>query len=48
MKQQIDLLPHYPEPYAETLTAPVAAWLGVDPATIICGNGSTELVLPDT
>ncbi len=44
MKQQINLLPHYPEPYAETLTAAIAARLGVDPATIICGNGSTELI----
>jgi threonine-phosphate decarboxylase len=37
-------LTHYPEPYAEGLSARIAARLGVGPESVICGNGSTELV----
>ena len=37
-------LTHYPEPYAEGLCARIAARLGVGPESVICGNGSTELI----
>jgi threonine-phosphate decarboxylase len=33
----------YPEPYAETLTAAIAERLGVKPASVLAGNGSTQL-----
>ena len=34
----------YPEPYAETLTAELAQYHGLDPAAILVGNGSTQLI----
>src|SRR5215472_1976417 len=34
----------YPEPYAATLTAAIAASLGVAPANVLAGNGSTQLI----
>lgn len=34
---------HYPEPYAETLTAALAEYHGLDPAAVLVGNGSTQL-----
>ncbi len=37
-------LTHYPEPYAEGLSAAIAARLGVGAEGVICGNGSTELI----
>jgi len=35
---------HYPEPYAESLTAGLAAYHGLDPGAILVGNGSTQLI----
>jgi threonine-phosphate decarboxylase len=35
---------HYPEPYAETLTATLAHYHALDPASLIVGNGSTQLI----
>jgi threonine-phosphate decarboxylase len=40
----IGSLVHYPEPFADQLAVHVAAHLGVDPGTVLCGNGSTELI----
>ena len=37
-------LPHYPEVHAETLTVHLSSSLALDRASIICGNGSTELI----
>jgi len=34
----------YPDPHATELTARLAARHGVDPAQVVCGNGSTELI----
>jgi threonine-phosphate decarboxylase len=34
----------YPEPYAATLTAAIAASLGVAPGNVLAGNGSTQLI----
>ncbi|MCS6926946.1 MAG: threonine-phosphate decarboxylase CobD [Candidatus Binatia bacterium] len=35
---------HYPEPYAESLTAELARYHGIDPAAILVGNGSTQWI----
>lgn len=34
----------YPSPYPRQLEARIAAWLGVEPDTVIAGNGSTQLI----
>src|SRR5215470_16226271 len=34
----------YPPPYPHRLEARLAAWLSVDPETVIAGNGSTQLI----
>ncbi|MBV8054803.1 MAG: pyridoxal phosphate-dependent class II aminotransferase [Deltaproteobacteria bacterium] len=34
----------YPPPYPRRLEARIAAWLGVDPETVIAANGSTQLI----
>jgi threonine-phosphate decarboxylase len=44
MRQRVKDLPHYPEPFSEGLSARIAASLGVDEASVVCGNGSTELI----
>ena len=45
MKRSIDRLPpHYPDPFSEGLAASIARRLGVGADTVICGNGSTELI----
>jgi threonine-phosphate decarboxylase len=35
---------HYPEPYTESLTGALAAYHGLEPSTILVGNGSTQLI----
>lgn len=35
---------HYPEPYAESLTAGLVAYHGLAPGAILVGNGSTQLI----
>jgi threonine-phosphate decarboxylase len=44
IREGIGRLYHYPEPYSEELTSCVAGRLAVAPETVICGNGSTELI----
>jgi threonine-phosphate decarboxylase len=44
MRRRIKDLPHYPEPLSEGLSARIAACLGVGEASVVCGNGSTELI----
>ena len=44
IRDGIGRLYHYPEPYSEELASCVARHLAVDPETVICGNGSTELI----
>ncbi len=46
MKEHINRLRHYPEPYAEGLAAYIGKQLGAGEETIVCGNGSTESDLP--
>ena len=44
MKEHINRLPHYPEPYSEGLAAHIGKQLGCGGEAIICGNGSTEMI----
>ena len=44
IRENIPLIAHYPEPFAEALANQVGAHLVIDPQTILCGNGSTELI----
>jgi threonine-phosphate decarboxylase len=44
IRQAINRLRHYPEPYSSQLEAEVARRIAVDPRSVICGNGSTELI----
>lgn len=44
IEDAVGSLCHYPEPYSEELTGHVARHLSIDPETVVCGNGSTELI----
>ena len=44
IRENIPLLIHYPEPFAEGLAIHLGKHLGIDPQMILCGNGSTELI----
>lgn len=44
IQEGIPYLPHYPEPFAGQLTMQLAEQLCIDPRTLICGNGGTELI----
>lgn len=44
IRESMQYLPHYPEPFAEQLTMQLAEHLGIDSQTVLCGNGSTELI----
>lgn len=44
MRKVIGRLHHYPEPFSEGLCAHLGRRLGVSPGSIVCGNGSTELI----
>lgn len=44
IRENIQYLPHYPEPFADQLAMRLGMHLDVDPQTILCGNGSTELI----
>jgi len=43
-RQALTQVTHYPEPYAETLTQALADYHGLDPHSILVGNGSTQLI----
>jgi len=43
-RRTLSLAVHYPEPYAETLTAALARYHNLAPETLIVGNGSTQLI----
>jgi threonine-phosphate decarboxylase len=43
-RQALSQAVHYPEPYAETLTATLAQYHGLDPRSFVIGNGSTQLI----
>jgi threonine-phosphate decarboxylase len=44
IRENIPLLVHYPEPFAESLARHLGGHLDVAPQTVLCGNGSTELI----
>ncbi|MEW5745560.1 MAG: threonine-phosphate decarboxylase CobD [Nitrospirota bacterium] len=44
IRKGIRSLPHYPDPDARRLTSRIARQYGIDAGSIICGNGSTELI----
>ena len=44
LKAAIDRLCHYPEPYSESLSEHLGQLFGVGAESIICGNGSAELI----
>ncbi len=44
LRENIQYLPHYPEPFADHVTMHLGTNLDIDPGTILCGNGSTELI----
>lgn len=44
IRESICYLPHYPEPFAGRFARHLGAHLHIDPETILCGNGSTELI----
>ena len=43
-RRALNRVVHYPELYAETLTTELAQYHGLDPAAILVGNGSTQLI----
>jgi threonine-phosphate decarboxylase len=44
IKEHISFVPHYPEPYSESLVTVIAEHYRINPGSVICGNGSTELI----
>lgn len=44
IRKGISLLPHYPEPFADLLAFSIAGHYSLVPESLICGNGSTELI----
>jgi threonine-phosphate decarboxylase len=44
MKEHIRYLPHYPEPFAERLGLQIGKHYRVSPDSVLCANGSTELI----
>lgn len=44
IRENIKYLPHYPDPFAEQLSMQLGRHLDIEPRTILCGNGSTELI----
>lgn len=44
IRENIGLLVHYPDPFADGFSSTMAEHLGVAPQSVVCGNGSTELI----
>ncbi|MBL7031889.1 MAG: threonine-phosphate decarboxylase [Nitrospira sp.] len=44
IRTELDNLVHYPDPDVSELKQTLAQYHNIDPVTIICGNGSTELI----
>ena len=44
IRRHLKYLPHYPDPEAKKLRKRLAQYHGINPETILCGNGSTELI----
>lgn len=43
-RSALQMVAHYPEPYAETLVQALSAYHDIEPAHILAGNGSTQLI----
>ena len=43
-RRALSRIVHYPEPYAETLAVALAEYHSLDPAGVLVGNGSTQLI----
>lgn len=43
-REAVARISKYPAPYPRRLEARIAAWLGIDPETVIAANGSTRLI----
>ncbi len=43
-REAVTRITKYPPPYPRKLEARIAAWLDVDPETVIAGNGTTQLI----
>lgn len=44
IREGIGLVPHYPEPFAGSLASAIAGHFKISAASLLCGNGSTELI----
>jgi threonine-phosphate decarboxylase len=44
IREHVGDLAHYPEPFAGTLAARLEEYHKLEPGSVICGNGSTELI----
>ncbi|MHB8809263.1 MAG: threonine-phosphate decarboxylase CobD [Desulfobulbaceae bacterium] len=44
IRENIGLLVHYPEPFADSISRDLSQQLGVPAQSLVCGNGSTELI----
>lgn len=44
IRRQLKYLHNYPDPEARRLRRYLALYHGIDPETVLCGNGSTELI----
>lgn len=44
IRENIGLLVHYPDPFADGISLELSKHLGVPARSIVCGNGSTELI----
>jgi threonine-phosphate decarboxylase len=44
IRRSVSRLPHYPEPFADRLARRIGETIDVPSDSIICGNGSTELI----
>lgn len=44
IRENIGLLVHYPDPFADGLTQDLSQYLEVPARSLVCGNGSTELI----
>lgn len=44
IRENIGLLVHYPDPFADGISRDLAQYAGVPAQNLVCGNGSTELI----
>ncbi len=44
IKRHLNSISYYPDPDARAFTKAIAKFYNIDPETVVCGNGSTELI----